>query len=36
MRFRVEVICVNDQGTEQSHDVMAIERRQLAMECSRR
>ena len=32
MKFRVEVICVNDDGTEQRRDVMEMERRQLAME----
>jgi len=32
MRFRVEVICVNDEGTEQRHGVMEMERRELAME----
>jgi hypothetical protein len=32
MRFRVEVICVNDEGTEQRHGVMEMERRKLAME----
>jgi hypothetical protein len=33
MKFRVEVICVNDEGTtEQRHEVMGIERRELAME----
>ena len=32
MKFRVEVICVNDEGTEQRHDVMEMERQELAME----
>ena len=32
MQFRVEVICVNDEGTEQRHGVMEMERRELAME----
>ncbi len=32
MRFRVEVICVNDEGGEQRRDVMQMERRELAME----
>ncbi len=32
MKLRVEVICVNDEGTEQRRDVMEIERQQLAME----
>jgi len=32
MRFRIEVICVNDDGGEQRCDVMGMERRQLAME----
>jgi hypothetical protein len=32
MKFRVEVICVNDEGTEQRHEVMGMERRELAME----
>jgi hypothetical protein len=32
MRFRVEVICVNGEGTEQRHGVMEMERRELAME----
>jgi hypothetical protein len=32
MKFRVEVIYVNDEGTEQRHDVMEMERRELAME----
>ena len=25
MKFRVEVICVNDEGTEQRQDVMEME-----------
>jgi hypothetical protein len=32
MRFRVEVICVNDDGAERRQDVMELERKQLAME----
>lgn len=32
MKFRVEVICVNDEGAEQRRDVMEMERRELAME----
>jgi hypothetical protein len=32
MKFRVEVICVNDEGGEQRRDVMEMERQQLAME----
>lgn len=32
MKFRVEVICVNDEGTEQRHGMMEVERRELAME----
>lgn len=32
MKFRVEVICVNDEGAEQRRDVMQTERRELAME----
>jgi len=32
MRFRVEVIGVNDDGAEQRQDVMELERKQLAME----
>jgi hypothetical protein len=32
MKFRVEVICVNDEGTEQRRDVMEMERQELAME----
>jgi hypothetical protein len=32
MKFRVEVICVNDAGTEQRRDVMEMERQELAME----
>ena len=31
MKFRVEVICVNDQGAEQRSKVMEMERRQLEM-----
>ena len=32
MKFRVEVICVDDDGAEQRCDVLAIERQELAME----
>ena len=32
MKFRVEVICVNDEGTEQRHSVMEMERQEWAME----
>jgi len=32
MKFRVEVICVNDGGAEERRDVMEIEREELAME----
>jgi hypothetical protein len=32
MKFRVEVICVNDTGTEERREVMEMERQQLAME----
>ena len=32
MRFRVEVICVNDGGAEERREVMEMERRELAME----
>lgn len=32
MRFRVEVICMQDDGAEQRRAVMEMERRQLAME----
>lgn len=32
MKFRVEVICVNDEGVEQRQDVMEMERQELAME----
>jgi hypothetical protein len=32
MKFRVEVICVKDEGAEQRRDVMQVERRELAME----
>jgi hypothetical protein len=32
MKFKVEVICVNDEGAEQRRDVMQTERRELAME----
>jgi len=32
MRFRVEVIYVNDEGTEQRHGVMEMKRRALARE----
>ena len=32
MKFRVEVICVTDEGAEQRREVMEMERQQLAME----
>jgi hypothetical protein len=32
MKFRVEVICINDDGAEQWCDVMELERHELAME----
>jgi hypothetical protein len=32
MKFRVEVICVNDEGSEQRRDVMEMERDGLAVE----
>jgi len=32
MKFRVEIICVNDEGAEQRRDVMEMERNELAME----
>ena len=32
MKFRVEVICVNEDGAEQRRDVMEMERQELAME----
>lgn len=32
MRFRVEVIRVQDNGAEQRRDVMEMERRELAIE----
>ena len=32
MKFRVEVVCINDAGQEQRSDVLEVERRQLAME----
>jgi hypothetical protein len=32
MKFRLEVVCVNDEGQEQRGEVLAMERRQLAME----
>jgi len=32
MKFRVEVICVNDEGAEQRRDVMEMERDELTME----
>jgi hypothetical protein len=31
MKFRVEVICVNDEGAEQRREVMQMERRELAI-----
>jgi len=32
MKFRVEVICLDDEGAEQRRDVMQMERSELAME----
>ena len=32
MKFRIEVVCINDAGHEQRNDVLEIERHQLAME----
>ena len=32
MKFRVEVICVTDEGAEQRREAMEMERQQLAME----
>ena len=32
MKFRVEVICVNEGGAEERREVMEMERRELAME----
>ena len=32
MKFRVEVICSDEEGVEQRCDVLEIERKQLAME----
>jgi len=32
MKFRVEVVCINDAGQEHRSDVLEMERRQLAME----
>jgi hypothetical protein len=32
MKFRVEVVCINDEGAEQQHDVMEMGRGELAME----
>jgi hypothetical protein len=32
MKFRVEVICVNDEGAEQRRDVTEMEREASAME----
>ena len=32
MKFRVEVVCVNDEGAEERREVTEIERQQLAME----
>ena len=32
MRFRIEVICVNDDAAEQRDGVMELERNQLVME----
>ena len=32
MNFRLEVVCVNDDGEEQRGEVLTMERRQLVME----
>ncbi len=32
MKFRLEVICVNEEGAERQHGVMEMERQELAME----
>ena len=32
MKFRVEVVCVQDDGSEQRCDVVELERQQLVME----
>ena len=32
MKFRIQVVCVNDAGHEHRNDLLEIERRQLAME----
>ena len=32
MKFRIEVICVSEDGAEQRNEVTAIERQELAME----
>ena len=32
MNFRLEVVCINDDGEEQRGEVLTMERRQLAME----
>ena len=32
MKFRVEVVCISDDGQEHRSDVLEMERRQLAME----
>ena len=32
MKFRIEVVCINDAGHEYRNDVLEIERHQLAME----
>ena len=32
MKFRIEVVCINDAGHEHRNDVLEIERHQLAME----
>lgn len=32
MKFRVEVVCSNDDGAEQRHEVLELEREQLVME----
>ena len=32
MKFRVEMVCINDAGQEHRSDIREVERRQLAME----
>jgi len=32
MKFRVEMVCINDAGREHRSDIREVERRQLAME----